>query len=118
MNAFAKPGGRLLKIAALFVIVCLIAIGVMAYFTHRAMVDMKEIAELIVDGETRASMTTFYSQLIDNLKISTVVGSLAGVLIAIVARYGIREGTRNIGNGMTARANGHAPPVEDQDNGR
>ncbi len=120
MNTFAKPGGRLLKIAALFVVVCVIAIGVMSYFTHRALSDMHEIALLITEeGETRVEVTTFYLQLIDNLKISTVIGSLSGLLIAIVARYGLRETSRNVSEGMVARSNGVAPSskTEDADDG-
>lgn len=119
MKAFGRPGGRLLKIAALFVIVCVLVIGIMTYLTHRALDDMREIGLLVLEeGQTRTDVTSFYLQLIDNLKISTVIGSLSGLLIAIVARYGLRETSRNVSDGMVARANGHAPPkTEDTDDG-
>jgi hypothetical protein len=120
MQAFSKPGGRLLKIAGLFVVVCVIAIGVMTYFTQRALADIKEIGMLVLEeGQTKTDVMPAYMQLIENMKISTVIGSLSGLLIAIVARYGLRETSRNVSNGMSARANGHAPPsrTEDTDDG-
>ena len=116
MNTFSKPGGRLLKIAALFVIVCVLAIAVMSYFTQRALDDIKEIGMIVLEeGQTKTDVMPAYMQLIENLKISTVIGSLSGLLIAIVARYGLRETSRNVSSGMVARANGHAPVPKSED---
>lgn len=104
MTAFTRVGGRLLRIALLFTLVSLITIGVMAYFTHRAMVDMREIAlTKVVEGEQLPDVEGFYIQLIANLKLGGVISALSGVLIAIIARYGLRETAKNIGNGMKAR---------------
>lgn len=98
---FKQAGGRLFRIALLFTLVCVLAIGVMVYFTHRAMADMKEIA---LSGDPLIpEVQSFYIQLIDNLKIGTVIGSLSGVLIAIAARYGFRETAQNIAQGLSAR---------------
>ena len=91
---FAKSGGRLFRIAALFVVFAFVAILIMTYFTHRA---MNEVKELLLAGK---DLPGFYTQLIDNMKIGTVLTSLSGVLIAIAARYGLRESTKNIGEGM------------------
>jgi hypothetical protein len=105
MEMFKKIGGRLLRIALLFVVVSVLTIGIMAYFTHRIMEDVKEIAlTRVAEGEKLPDVEGFYIQLVNNLKIGTVISSLAGVLIAIVARYGLRETAKSIGDGMSNRA--------------
>jgi len=104
MEIFTRTGGRLLRIALLFVMVSMLTIGIMAYFTHRAMEDVKEIAlTRIAEGEKLPDVGGFYIQLVNNLKIGTVISSLAGVLVAIVARYGLRETAKNIGDGISSR---------------
>jgi len=105
MEAFKKTGGRLLRIALLFVAMSLLAMILMTVFTAKAMADMKEIAlTQTEEGEFVTVPITFYTQLIDNMKLGTVMGSLAGVLIAIVARYGLRETAKSIGDGMAVRS--------------
>jgi len=105
MKAFTKSGGRLFRIAMLFIIVSTVAIGIMTWFTYRAMTDMKEIAlTKVTEGERLPDVEGFYIRLIDNLKIGGVIGSLSGVLIALAARYGLRETAKNIGEGMSVRS--------------
>lgn len=105
MEIFTRVGGRLLRIALLFVVVSILAMVIMTIFTAKAMSDMKEIAlTQAEDGEFVEVPMTFYIQLIDNMKLGTVIGSLSGVLIAIIARYGLRETAKNIGEGMVARS--------------
>lgn len=105
MEVFTKAGGRLFRIALFFTVVSIMAIGVMAYFTHRAMIDMREIAlTKVVEGEQLPDVEGFYIQLVNNLKIGSVIGSLSAVLIAIAARYGLRETAKNIGEGMAVRS--------------
>lgn len=97
MEAFTKAGGRLFRITLLFMAIALIAIGIMTYFTARAMRDVKEIA--LTDGKNFAEVQVFYTQLISNLKLGTVIASLSGVIIAVAARYGLRETAKNLGEG-------------------
>ena len=97
MEAFAKAGGRLFRITLLFMIIALVTMGIMAYFTARAMKDVKEIA--LTGGENFANVQVFYTQLIGNLKLGTVIASLSGVIIAVAARYGLRETAKNLGEG-------------------
>ena len=105
MKMFTKAGGRLLRIALLFVAVSVLAMIIMTIFTARAMSDMKEIAlTQTEEGEFATVPITFYTRLIDNMKLGTVIGSLSGVLIAITARYGLRETAKNIGDGMAVRS--------------
>jgi hypothetical protein len=107
MAAFNKAGGRLFRIALTFTIVSILVLGVMAYFTRKAMVDIKELALYSINLEENQSMMdtqAFYSRLIENLKFGTVLGSLSGVLIAIAARYGLRETSKNIGDGMKSKS--------------
>jgi hypothetical protein len=85
--------------------VSVLTIGIMAYFTHRAMEDVKEIAlTKVTEGEKLPDVEGFYIQLVNNLKIGTVISSLAGVLVAVAARYGLRETAKSIGNGLSVRA--------------
>jgi hypothetical protein len=95
-----NKGGRLFRIAFLFSIICLLAMVIMVYFTHRCLVDMKDIA-LEATEERVDLVLPFYTKLIDNLKIGTVLGSLSAVLMAVAARYGLRETAQNIGNTIT-----------------
>lgn len=97
MEAFTKAGGRLFRITLLFMIIALVAMGIMAYFTARAMKDVKEIA--LTGGKNFAEVQIFYTQLIGNLKFGTVIASLSGVIIAVAARYGLRETAKNLGEG-------------------
>jgi len=100
MQAFRQSGGRLFRIAILFVVVSVIALGLMAYFTSRALSDMKYLAM-----HDKPVPTEVYNRVMDNMKFDTVIGALSGVLIAIAARYGARETAQNIANGMAARNN-------------
>jgi len=105
MEIFTRVGGRLLRIALLFVVVSIFAMVIMTIFTAKAMSDMKEIAlTQAEDGKFVEVPVTFYTQLIDNMRLGTVIGSLSGVLIAIIARYGLRETAKNIGDGMSIRS--------------
>lgn len=97
MEVFTKAGGRLFRITLLFMMIALIVIGIMTYFTARAMKDVKEIA---LTGEGNfAEVQVFYTQLIGNLKLGTVIASLSGVIIAVAARYGLRETAKSLGEG-------------------
>jgi len=99
MRAFTKAGGRLFKITLLFILIALIAISIMAYFTKTAMQDVKEIA--LTDGADLREVQLFYTQLIDNLKIGKVIASVAGVIMAVAARYGLRETAKNWKSGTS-----------------
>ena len=105
MKMFTKTGGRLLRIALLFVAVSVLAMVIMTIFTAKAMSDMKEIAlTQAEDGEFTSVPVTFYTQLIDNMRLGAVIGPLSGVLIAIIARYGLRETAKSIGDGISIRS--------------
>ena len=105
MELFKSSGGRLFRIALIFVGVCILALGVMSYFTARAMRDMKEIATTKnEEGEFVEVPVQFYSQLIDNMKFGTVLSALSGVLIAVAARYGLRETAKSFSEGQVAKA--------------
>lgn len=119
MNAFKNTGGRLFRIALAFTILCGIALILMSIFTYRAMADMKELASMTDDaGESIQVPVTFYIQLIDNMKFGTVLASLSGVLIAIAARYGLRETSKNIGNGISSRASNGNKSTTSEDGDR
>jgi hypothetical protein len=98
MAIFSVPGGRLLRVVFLFTVVCVVAIVIMTLFINRA---MDEVLQITLNGN---EVPVFYTQLISYLQIDKVIQSLSGVLIAIVARYGLRESTKNIGSGMSAKS--------------
>jgi len=104
MALFKQSGGRLFRIALTFTLICIGVLVLMSFLTVQAMGDMKELAAMTdEEGRFMEVPVMFYSQLIDNMKFGTVLASLSGVLIAIAARYGLRETSKNIGAGMQAR---------------
>ena len=111
MEAFTKAGGRLFRITLLFMVIALIAMGIMTYFTARAMKDVKEI--ILEDGANLLEVQAFYVQLIDNLKLGTVIASLSGVIIAVAARYGLRETAKSLGEGGLVPHPKQSPSQED-----
>ena len=114
-TAFARSGGRLFRIALIFFMISIMTIAVMSFFTYRAMDDMKELA--LQDGGIDLEIQMFYVRVIDNMKLGTVLGSLSGVLIAIAARYGLRETSRNIGEGLANRGGRNEAVAQTVDSG-
>ena len=103
---FAKSGGRLFRIVTWFAGICIAAMVAMGIFTHRAMNDMHEI--VMADKE----IPMFYTQLINNMKPEAALGSLSAVIIAIAARYGLRETAKSYSEGQAARQNTPPPPTD------
>lgn len=95
--AFKKAGGRLFRIVIVYIAIGLAAIVVMAIFTHRVMVDTKEI---VLAGQP---VPELYSRIAENMKFGPVLSSISGVLIAVAARYGLRETAKSYSDGQAAR---------------
>lgn len=108
MGTFKQSGGRLFRIVLIFVAVSIITLGIMAYFTSKAMQDIKEITLTPIETETGVSHvqapTQFYTQLVDNMRFGTVLSALSGVLIAVAARYGLRETAKSYSEGQGAKS--------------
>lgn len=108
MKAFTLAGGRLFKIAGIFTIFCGVVVAIQAYFIKTAMNQVYAIATMEqVEGIPSIQVPAFYGNLIAYLDPGKVVTALSVVLVAIAARYGAREVTKNIAEGAKYKSEVH-----------
>lgn len=101
MKAFSKEGGRLLKIGLIFALICVGVILIQSYFLREAMAQVYLITTMTLEeGTVRPQVPVFYSTIIPALSPDRIVTALSALLIAIAARYGAREATKNIAEGQ------------------
>lgn len=101
MKAFTNSGGRLFKIALIFTVFCVVVVALQATYLKLAMAQVYELATTpVAEGEVAIVIPSFYGSIIPFLSFAPIVQALSIVLVSIAARYGAREATKNISEGM------------------